>query len=120
MRKQNEQFTAKLSFRVTQKQNKRINEEFEKSVYPTKAQFLRTIFDDHKANEAHILEWKATIAAGELSDELNAQGNNFNQLVRAINSGMIKELSAKDKQVIENMGLLWRRVKDVLINNVTN
>jgi len=115
MAKKEESFTETIIFRTTLKQKERLNKEFEKSIYPKKAQFLRAIFENHKSNPDYVLVWRATIAAGKLFGELTAHGNNLNQLLKAINAGHIAQLSVNDMKIIQNEMLRNKIFTDLLI-----
>ena len=104
MNQTNEKLEKFIHFRVTLEEFERLEKEYQKSPYGKKSDFLRSIYEQHKADENQIKEWEAMIAAGKLSNELNRIGVNFNQLLKAINSGLLKQLDSGEKEMIHRIG----------------
>jgi len=103
MTHKDENYTKRISFRVTQSEFDRLEKEFKKSAFFRKSDFLRAIYAKHKASKSRMKEWEAIIKAGKLSNELNRVGVNFNQLTKKINEGLITSISKREKAVINEI-----------------
>jgi len=88
-----------------------------KTTNRTKGDFIREKLFKRDISASHILEQKAWVAAGELSETVNKIGVNYNQLVHAVNSYKQINFDEQDKKVMlitgQLLGKLLKRLNNV-------
>jgi len=116
-KKESEKRRKRIDVRFTDAEYEELMEEMSKTTNRTKGDFIREKLFKRDTSASHILEQKAWVAAGELSETVNKIGVNYNQLVHAVNSYKQINFDEQDKKVMlitgQLLGKLLKRLNNV-------
>ncbi len=116
-KKDSEKRSERIDVRFTKAEYSELMEEMSKTTNRTKGDFIREKLFKRDISASHILEQKAWVAAGELSETVNKIGVNYNQLVHAVNSYKHINFDEHDKKVMlitgQLLGKLLKRLNNV-------
>ena len=116
-KKESEKRRRRIDVRFTDAEYEELMEEMSKTTNRTKGDFIREKLFKRDISASHILEQKAWVAAGELSETVNKIGVNYNQLVHAVNSYKQINFDEQDKKVMlitgQLLGKLLKRLNNV-------
>ncbi len=116
-KKESEKRRKRIDVRFTDAEYEELMEEMSKTTNRTKGDFIREKLFKRDISASHILEQKAWVAAGELSETVNKIGVNYNQLVHAVNSYKQINFDEQDKKVMlitgQLLGKLLKRLNNV-------
>lgn len=115
-KKESEKRRNRIDVRFTDAEYALLMDEMSKTTNRTKGDFIREKLFKRDISERHILEQKAFIAAGELSESVSKIGVNHNQLVKAVNTYKQINFNEQDRKVMLATGLLIKKLLDRLGN----
>ena len=115
-KKESEKRRKRIDVRFTDEEYDLLMEEMEKTTNRTKGDFIREKLFKRDISASHILEQKAFVAAGELSESVNKIGVNYNQLVHAVNTYKHINFNEEDRKVMLITGQLIGRLLKRLDN----
>lgn len=96
--------TKKIDIRLTPREYFSIEEEFNISPYIYRSTFIRAKLFERRIGEIEQRKHQAFLEAAKLFTELNRLGNNFNQVVHAINTYKVVELTPAKLKTIQDLG----------------
>ena len=99
-KKESEKRRNRIDVRFTDAEYASLMEEMSKTTNRTKGDFIREKLFKRDISEGHMLEQKAFIAAGELSETVNKIGVNFNQIAHGINKYQHINFTEHDRKVL--------------------
>jgi len=105
-KKESEKRRNRIDVRFTDGEYELLMDEMSKTTNRTKGDFIREKLFKRDISARHILEQKAFVAAGELSETVNKIGVNYNQLVHAVNTYKHINFNEEDRKVMLITGQL--------------
>ena len=115
-KKESEKRRKRIDVRFTDGEYDLLMDEMSKTTNRTKGDFIREKLFKRDISASHILEQKAFVAAGELSETVNKIGVNYNQLVHAVNTYKHINFNEEDRKVMLITGQLIGRLLKRLDN----
>ena len=115
-KKESEKRRKRIDVRFTDEEYDLLMDEMSKTTNRTKGDFIREKLFKRDISASHILEQKAFVAAGELSETVNKIGVNYNQLVHAVNTYKHINFNEEDRKVMLITGQLIGRLLKRLDN----
>mgnify|MGYP000159172952 CR=1 FL=1 len=115
-KKESEKRRNRIDVRFTDEEYGLLMAEMSKTTNRTKGDFIREKLFKRDISASHILEQKAFVAAGELSETVNKIGVNYNQLVHAVNTYKHINFNEEDRKVMLITGQLIGRLLKRLDN----
>ena len=115
-KKESEKRRKRIDVRFTDEEYDLLMDEMSKTTNRTKGDFIREKLFKREISASHILEQKAFVAAGELSETVNKIGVNYNQLVHAVNTYKHINFNEEDRKVMLITGQLIGRLLKRLDN----
>lgn len=109
-KEESEKRRNRIDVRFTDAEYELLMNEMEKTTNRTKGDFIREKLFKRDISASHMLEQKAFVAAGELSESVNKIGVNHNQLVKAVNTYKHINFNEQDRKVILATGLLIQKL----------
>jgi len=91
-----------------------LDEDFKASFQPTFSDFIRQRLLDKKISRSQELRYRALLGVGNLRRELNAIGNNVNQIARRLNAEQDIFVSAEELEVLMQLDNLLAQIKSTL------
>ena len=116
-KKDSEKRRNRIDVRFTDGEYASLMEEMNKTTNRTKGDFIREKLFKRDISEGHILEQKAWVAAGELSEIVNKIGVNYNQIAHGINKYQHIHFTEQDRQVMLATGKILKKLL-ARVNNV--
>ena len=115
-KKESEKRRNRIDVRFTDEEYGLLMAEMSKTTNRTKGDFIREKLFKRDISELHILEQKAFIAAGELSELVQRIGVNHNQLVKGVNTYKHINFNEHDRKVLLATGQILKKLLDRLSN----
>jgi len=115
-KKETEKRRNRIDVRFTDEEYSKLMTEMGKTTNRTKGEFIREKLFKRDISELHILEQKAFVAAGELSELVQKIGVNHNQLVKGVNTYKQINFNEHDRKVLLATGQILKKLLDRLGN----
>ena len=96
--------SKKIDIRLTPREYQILEMEFQISPFMNKSQFIRAKIFEKQIGEIHQRKHTAFLEAAKIYTEINRLGNNFNQLVHAVNTFKTVELTPSKFKIIQELG----------------
>jgi len=116
-KKESEKRSERIDVRFTKAEYASLMEEMSRTTNRTKGDFIREKLFKRDISELHILEQKAFVAAGELSELVQRIGVNYNQIAHGINKYQHINFNEQDRKVMLSTGKILKELLGRL-NNV--
>ncbi len=91
-----------------------LDEDFKTSFQPTFSDFIRQRLLDKKISRSQELRYKALLNVGNLRRELNAIGNNVNQIAKRLNTEQEIFITGTERTTLMHLDHLLTQIKSTL------